>query len=235
LNVSEWFIRRPVATSLLMAAIALFGALAYWLLPVSNLPNVDFPTITVNASLPGGDPGTISSAIASPLERQFTTIAGVDSMTSSSSTGSTGITLVFDLDRDIDGAAVDLQTAIAEVTPLLPAGMPAPPSFRKVNPADEPFLHLALTSRTVPLWVLDDYAETLVAPRISIVPGVAQVQVNGQQKYAVRVQVDPKSSRPNRLASTISTRPSRAGTSTCRPASCSARTRRTASRPADSS
>jgi HAE1 family hydrophobic/amphiphilic exporter-1 len=175
-----------------MAAIALFGALAYWVLPVSNLPNVDFPTITVNASLPGGDPGTISSAIASPLERQFTTIAGVDSMTSSSSTGSTGITLVFDLDRNIDGAAVDLQTAIAEVTPLLPSGMPAPPSFKKVNPADEPFLHLALTSRTVPLWVLDDYAETLVAPRISIVPGVAQVQVNGQQKYAVRVQVDPK-------------------------------------------
>src|ERR1700730_3960200 len=197
-----------------MAAIALFGLRAYRRLPVTQLPHVAFPTINVSASLPGGDPGTMSSAIASPLERQFTTIAGVDSMTSSSSTGSTGITLVFDLDRDIDGAAVDLQTAIAEVTPLLPAGMPAPPSFRKVNPAEEPFLHLALTSRTVPLWVLDDYAETLVAPRISIVPGVAQVQVNGQQKYAVRVQVDPKSSRPNRLASTISTRPSRAGTST---------------------
>ena len=192
MNVSEWFIRRPVATSLLMAAIALLGLLAYRLLPVSNLPNVDFPTISVNASLPGGDPGTMSSAIASPLERQFTTIAGVDSMTSSSSTGSTGITLQFDLDRDIDGAAVDLQAAIAEVAPLLPPGMLAPPGFKKVNPADEPFLHLALTSRTIPIWTLDEYAETLVAPRISMVPGVAQVQVNGQQKYAVRVQVDPR-------------------------------------------
>jgi hydrophobe/amphiphile efflux-1 (HAE1) family protein len=175
-----------------MAAIALFGLLAYRLLPVSNLPNVDFPTINVNASLPGGDPNTMSSAIASPLERQFTTIAGIDSMTSSSSTGSSQVTLQFALDRDIDGAAVDLQAAIAEVAPLLPPGMPAPPGFRKVNPADEPFLHLALTSRTVPIWVLDDYAETIVAPRISIVPGVAQVQVNGQQKYAVRVQVDPR-------------------------------------------
>ncbi|HEY2153273.1 MAG TPA: efflux RND transporter permease subunit [Vicinamibacterales bacterium] len=192
MNVSDWFIRRPVATSLLMAAIALFGLLAYRLLPVSNLPNIDFPTLTVNASLPGGDPSIMSSAIATPLERQFTTIAGIDSMTSSSSTGSTGITLQFDLDRDIDGAAVDLQAAIAEVVPLLPPGMLAPPGFKKVNPADEPFLHLALTSRTIPIWTLDDYAETLVAPRISMVPGVAQVQVNGQQKYAVRVQVDPR-------------------------------------------
>src|SRR5262249_34185058 len=132
------------------------------------------------------------SAVAQPLERQFTTIAGIDEMTSSSSTGSTGVTLQFDLDRDIDGAAVDLQAAIAEVVPLLPPGMPAPPSFKKVNPADEPFLHLALTSSTLPIWAIDDYAETVVAPRISIVPGVAQVQVNGQQKYAVRVQVDPR-------------------------------------------
>ena len=175
-----------------MAGIALFGALAYQELPVSNLPNVDFPTINVSASLPGGDPSTLSSAIAQPLERQFTTIAGIDEMTSSSSTGSTGVTLQFDVDRDIDGAAVDLQAAIAEVVPLLPPGMPAPPSFKKVNPADEPFLHLALTSSTLPIWAIDDYAETVVAPRISIVPGVAQVQVNGQQKYAVRVQVDPR-------------------------------------------
>ena len=199
MNVSDWFIRRPIATSLLMAAISLFGLLAYRLLPVSNLPNVDFPTISVNASLPGGDPGTMSSAVASPLERQFTTIAGVDSMTSSSTTGSTGITLQFDLDRDIDGAAVDLQAAIAEVAPLLPPGMLAPPGFKKVNPADEPFLHLALTSRTMPIWTLDDYAETLVAPRISMVPGVAQVQVNGQQKYAVRVQVDPRKLRAQQI------------------------------------
>ena len=199
MNVSAWFIRRPVATSLLMAGIALFGVLAYRTLPVSNLPNIDFPTITVNASLPGGDPGTMSSAIASPLERQFTTIAGIDSMTSSSSTGSTAISLQFDLDRDVDGAAVDLQAAIAEVAPLLPPGMLAPPGFKKVNPADEPFLHLALTSRTMPISALDDYAETLVAPRISMVPGVAQVQVNGQQKYAVRVQVDPPKLRAQQI------------------------------------
>ena len=199
MNVSAWFIRRPVATSLLMAAIALFGVLAYRTLPVSNLPNIDFPTITVNASLPGGDPGTMSSAIASPLERQFTTIAGIDSMTSSSSTGTSSVTLQFDLDRDVDGAAVDLQAAIAEVAPLLPPGMLAPPGFKKVNPADEPFLHLALTSRTMPISALDDYAETLVAPRISMVPGVAQVQVNGQQKYAVRVQVDPPKLRAQQI------------------------------------
>jgi HAE1 family hydrophobic/amphiphilic exporter-1 len=191
MNVSEIFIRRPIATSLLMVAIAMFGILAYRALPVSNLPDVDFPTINVGATLPGGDPTTMSSAVASPLERQFTTIAGVDQMTSSSSTGSSTITLQFSLDRDLDSATVDVQTAIAAVMPLLPAGMPAPPSFRKLNPADEPFLHLALTSRTVPMWVLDDYAETLLAPAISMVNGVAQVKVNGATKYAVRVQVDP--------------------------------------------
>jgi HAE1 family hydrophobic/amphiphilic exporter-1 len=191
MNVSELFIRRPIATSLLMAAIAMFGVLAYRALPVSNLPDVDFPTINVGATLPGGDPITMSSAVASPLERQFTTIAGVDQMTSSSSTGSSTVTLQFSLDRDLDSATVDVQTAIAAVMPLLPAGMPAPPSFRKLNPADEPFLHLALTSRTVPMWVLDDYAETLLAPAISMVNGVAQVKVNGATKYAVRVQVDP--------------------------------------------
>jgi HAE1 family hydrophobic/amphiphilic exporter-1 len=191
-NFSEWFIRRPVATSLLMAAITLFGVLAYRLLPVSNLPNIDFPTISVSASLPGADPNTMSSSVASPLERQFTTIAGIDSMTSSSALGSSNVTMQFDLDRDIDSAAVDVQAAIAEAVPLLPPGLLAAPGFRKVNPADEPFLHLALTSRTVPIWILDDYAETVVAPRISMVQGVAQVQVNGQQKYAVRVQVDPR-------------------------------------------
>ena len=192
MNISEIFIRRPIATSLLMAAIAMFGLLAYRELPVSNLPDVDFPTISVSASLPGGDPVTMSSAVASPLERQFTTIAGIDSMTSSSSLGSSTVTMQFDLSRDIDSATIDVQTAIAAVMPLLPAGMPAPPSFKKVNPADEPFLHLALTSRTVPLWVLDDYAETLIAPGVSMVSGVAQVQVGGATKYAVRVQVDPE-------------------------------------------
>ena len=135
-NVSEVFIRRPIATSLIMLGIAGMGIVAYRVLPISDLPNVDFPTLNVNASLPGGDPATMSSAVASPLERQFTTIAGIDEMTSSSSTGSSNVTLQFDLNRDIDSAAVDVQTAIAAVMPLLPAGMPAPPSFRKFNPAD---------------------------------------------------------------------------------------------------
>ena len=174
-----------------MAAIALFGVVAYRALPVSDLPQVDYPTLNVSAGLPGGDPGTMASAVASPLERQFTTIAGLDAMTSSSGTGSTNITLQFDLDRDIDSAAVDVQTAIAAVMPLLPAGMPSPPSFRKNNPADQPILMLNLTSNTLPMSALDDYAETMIAPRISMVSGVSQVQVQGASKYAVRVQVDP--------------------------------------------
>ena len=191
MNVSALFIRRPIATSLIMLGIAAFGVLAYRALPVSDLPNVDFPTLNVGAGLPGGDPGTMASAVASPLERQFTTIAGIDEMTSSSSTGSSNVTLQFDLNRDIDSAAVDVQTAIAAVMPLLPAGMPAPPSFRKFNPADSPIMFLGLTSEVVPMYVLDDYAETMIAPRISMVSGVSQVQVQGAQKYAVRVQVDP--------------------------------------------
>jgi HAE1 family hydrophobic/amphiphilic exporter-1 len=191
-NPSEVFIRRPIATSLLMAAIALFGVVAYRALPVSDLPQVDYPTLNVSASLPGGDPGTMASAVASPLERQFTTIAGLDSMTSRSSSGSTNVTLQFDLGRDIDSATVDVQTAIAAVMPLLPAGMPSPPSFRKNNPADQPIITINITSNTLPMSVLDDYAETMIAPRISMVSGVSQVQVQGAQKYAVRVQVDPE-------------------------------------------
>jgi hydrophobic/amphiphilic exporter-1 (mainly G- bacteria), HAE1 family len=191
LNISEVFIRRPIATSLLMAGIALFGVVAYRGLAVSDLPSVDFPTIQVQVGLPGADPTTMASSVATPLERQFTSIAGLDSMTSTSSTGSTQITLQFDLDRDIDGAAVDVQTAISEATPLLPAGLPAPPSFRKANPADQPIMYMALTSATLPLWAIDEYAETLVAQRLSMVSGVAQVQVWGSTKYAVRVQVDP--------------------------------------------
>jgi hydrophobic/amphiphilic exporter-1 (mainly G- bacteria), HAE1 family len=191
LNISEIFIRRPIATSLLMAGIALFGVVAYRGLAVSDLPSVDFPTIQVSVGLPGADPTTMASAVATPLERQFTSIAGLDSMTSTSSTGNTQISLQFDLDREIDGAAVDVQTAISEATPLLPAGLPAPPSFRKANPADQPIMYMALTSATLPLWAVDEYAETLVAQRLSMVSGVAQVQVWGSAKYAVRVQVDP--------------------------------------------
>src|SRR5215471_14654626 len=179
MNPSEVFIRRPIATSLIMLGIAVFGVVAYRSLAVSDLPNVDFPTLNVGAGLPRADPGTMASAVASPLERQFTTIAGLDEMTSSSSTGGTNVTLQFDLERDIDSAAVDVETAIAAVMPLLPSGMPAPPSFRKFNPADSPIMYFALTSRTVPMPVVDDYAENQLAPRMSMVSGVSQVMVWG--------------------------------------------------------
>jgi HAE1 family hydrophobic/amphiphilic exporter-1 len=191
MNISETFIRRPIATSLLMLGIALFGVIAYRALPVSDLPQVDYPTINVSANLPGANPDTMASAVATPLERQFTTIAGLDSMISSSSQNSTNITLQFNLSRDIDGATVDVETAIAEAMPLLPPGMPTPPSFRKVNPGDSPILSIFLTSPTLRLSDLDEYAETMVAQRISMVSGVAQVMVYGSAKYAVRVQVDP--------------------------------------------
>ena len=174
-----------------MAGIALFGVIAYRTMPVSDLPTVDYPTISVSASLPGADPNTMSSAVASVLERQFTGISGLDSMTSRSSTGSTNISLQFSLDRDIEGAAVDVQSAIAAVTPLLPAGLPAPPSFRKQNPSEQPIIFLSLISDTLPMSTIDEFAETQVAPRISMINGVSQVQVQGQQKYAVRVQIDP--------------------------------------------
>jgi HAE1 family hydrophobic/amphiphilic exporter-1 len=190
-NFSRTFIQRPIATSLLMLGIAVFGLMSYRALPVSDLPAVDFPTLTISASLPGANPATMASAVATPLERQFTTIAGIDNMTSSNSMGSTQITLQFDLDRDIDGAAVDVQTAIAAATPLLPPGMPSPPSFRKVNPSDSPIMFLTLVSDTLPLSKLDEYAQTAVAQRISMVPGVAQVNVMGGQKFAVRVKANP--------------------------------------------
>ena len=193
MNISEIFIRKPIATSLLMLGIALFGVVAYRALPVSDLPNVDFPTLVVGASLPGANPSTMASAVATPLERQFTSIAGLDSMTSVSSTGSTSITLQFDLARGIDSAAVDVQTAIAAASPLLPAGMPAPPSFRKYNPADSPVMFMGLTSETLGLSQIDEYAESRIAQRISMVDGVAQVSVMGAQKYAVRIQLDPDS------------------------------------------
>jgi HAE1 family hydrophobic/amphiphilic exporter-1 len=175
-----------------MVAIAMFGVLAYRVLPVSDLPQVAYPTINVSASLPGADPNTMASAVASPLERQFTTIAGVDSITSSSNAGSTNITLQFDLGREIDSATVDVQTAIAEVMPLLPPTMTSPPSFRKNNPADQPILMLNLYSKTLTMSALDEFAENLIAPRISMISGVSQVQVQGAAKYAVRVQIDPE-------------------------------------------
>ena len=145
------FIRRPVLTTLLMAAILIFGLMAYRLLPVNDLPNVDFPTIQVSAALPGASPETMASAVATVLERQFTTIAGIDSMTSTSALGLTQITIQFTLSRDIDAAAQDVQAAITKSAPLLPAGMPTPPSYQKVNPADQPVIYLALSSPTLPL------------------------------------------------------------------------------------
>jgi HAE1 family hydrophobic/amphiphilic exporter-1 len=191
MNFSETFIRRPIATSLMMAAIALFGLVAYRSLPVSDLPNVDFPTLLVTASLPGASPDTMASAVATPLENQFSNISGLDSMTSTNSLGSTQVTLEFVLNKSLDGAAVDVQSAITQAARLLPTGMPTPPTFTKVNPADQPIIYLAITSPTLPLWTLDEYAETRIAQRISMVSGVAQVQVLGAQKYAVHVQVDP--------------------------------------------
>ncbi len=192
MNISQTFIERPIATSLLMGAIALFGAVAYNSLAVSDLPNVDFPTLLVTASLPGASPETMAAAVATPLENQFSTIAGLNSMTSSNSLGNTQITLEFDLNRKLDGAAVDVQAAITQASRLLPQGMPTPPTFTKVNPADQPILYIALTTPgTLPLWTLDEYAETRIAQRISMISGVAQVQVLGAQKYAVHVQMDP--------------------------------------------
>ena len=190
--MAELFIKRPVMTTLVMLAVLLFGWMAYFRLPVSDLPNVDFPTILVNASLPGATPDTMASAVALPLEKQFSTIAGLDSMTSSSSQGSTSITLQFTLSRSLDGAAQDVQAAITKAGRDLPQNMPSPPSYQKVNPADQPVLYMTLRSPTLPLSEVDEYAETLIAQRISTVTGVAQVQVNGAQKYAVRVQLDPQ-------------------------------------------
>jgi HAE1 family hydrophobic/amphiphilic exporter-1 len=174
-----------------MAGVALFGVIGYQNLSVSDLPNVSFPTLVVSATLPGANPDTMASAVATPLERQFTTIAGLDSMISSNSLGVTSITLQFNLDRNLDSAAVDVQTAIAEATPLLPVGMPSPPSFRKNNPADSPVMFLVVTGDSRPIWEVDDYAERVIAQRISTINGVAQVGVFGAQKYAVHVKVDP--------------------------------------------
>ena len=191
MNISALFIKRPVMTTLVMAGILIFGIVAYRLLPVSDLPTVDYPTISVSASLAGASPETMASAVATPLEKQFSTIPGVDQMTSESEQGSTSITLQFALDRDVDAAAQDVQAAISQTLRRLPDGI-IPPSYRKVDPSASPILYLALTSRTMPLTELDEYGETYLAQRISTVSGVAQVQVYGSHKYAVRIQLDPQ-------------------------------------------
>ncbi len=191
MSLSELFIKRPIMTTLVMAAILIFGIFAYRLLPVSDLPNVDFPTILVSASLPGASPDTMASSVATPLEKQFSTIAGIDSMTSTSSLGQTNITIQFNLSRSLDGAALDVQAAITAAGGQLPPEMPTPPTFQKVNPADSPILYLALSSPTMKLSDVDEAAETTIAQNISMVNGVAQVQVYGAQKYAMRAQLDP--------------------------------------------
>ncbi|HEU4587835.1 MAG TPA: efflux RND transporter permease subunit [Gemmatimonadales bacterium] len=190
MDFTTLFIRRPVMTSLVMIAILFFGIVAYRELPVSDLPNVDYPTITVTASLPGASPETMAATVATPLERQFSTIAGIDNMTSTSSLGQTQIVIQFALDRDIDAAAQDVQAAITQTLRTLPQGL-LPPSYQKTNPASAPILTLALTSDAVPLWTLDEVGETTIAQRLSMVSGVAQVLVYGSQKYAVRIQLDP--------------------------------------------
>jgi len=190
-SIPEFFIGRPITTTLVTFGILLFGIVGYRALPVSDLPNVDYPTIQVNAVLPGASPETMAASVATPLERQFSTIAGVDSMNSSSSLGTTSITVQFSLDRNIDAAAQDIQAAIAKAANQLPPSMPSPPTYQKVNPADQPILYIAVSSPTLPLYQVDEYAETLMSERISMVSGVAQVQVFGSQKYAVRIQFDP--------------------------------------------
>src|SRR6201999_743434 len=191
MNISETFIRRPIATSLLMMGILIFGAASYPLLPVASLPTVDFPTISVSASLPGASPDTMASSVATPLEQQFAAIPGLAQMTSTSGLGSTSITLQFDLDRNIDGAAGDVQTAINAAGGLLPKDLPNPPTYKKVNPADRAILIYAVSSDTLPMSKVDDYAYTILAQRISTTPGVAQVNIGGEQKYASRVQINP--------------------------------------------
>ena len=192
MNLPALCIRRPVMTTLLTGALCVFGAMAYRFLPVSDLPNIDFPTLVVTAYLPGATPETMASAVATPLEQQFSTIAGIDTMTSSSSLGATSITLQFALERNIDAAAQDVQSAIAAVQRRLPSDMPAPPSFRKTNPADTPILFISVVSPSLPLSVVHEFAETRIAQRISMIDGVALVQVFGAQKYALRVQLDPR-------------------------------------------
>ncbi|HET6145324.1 MAG TPA: efflux RND transporter permease subunit [Candidatus Acidoferrales bacterium] len=199
MSIPERFIQRPIATTLVMMAILLFGIASYRVLPVSDLPNVDYPTISVNANLPGANPDTMAAAVALPLEKQFSNIAGLDSMISSNRVGATSIVLQFNLDRNLDGAAQDVQAAISQAARQLPPGMPAPPSYYRQNPADYPVLFLALTSDTLELSAVDEYAETYIAPSVSTVNGVALVQIYGQFKYAPHIQLDPEALATRRI------------------------------------
>jgi HAE1 family hydrophobic/amphiphilic exporter-1 len=192
MNISAPFIHRPVATGLLMAGLLLCGIVAYRLLPVAALPNVNYPTIAITAQFPGADPQTMAATVATPLEQQLTQIPGVTQMSSMSALGFTSITVQFELSRTVDSAATDVLAAINAASPYLPAGIPFPPTIRKVNPADTPILVLGLTSDTLPLTTVDAYAENILVPKISVIPGVGLVGVGGQQTPAIRVRVDPQ-------------------------------------------
>ncbi len=191
MSLSELCIRRPVFTTLLMMTFLIFGLFAFRQLPVAALPKVDFPTINISARLPGASPETMASSVAAPLEREFASISGITSMSSVSQQGTTNITLQFDLDRNIDGAALDVQAALSSAARRLPAELPTPPSFRKVNPADQPVLFMVLTSNTAPLSTVHEYGENVLQQQIAQLPGVAQVNIFGAQKYAVRILVNP--------------------------------------------
>jgi hydrophobic/amphiphilic exporter-1 (mainly G- bacteria), HAE1 family len=191
MNIPGFFIGRPITTTLITAGIIIFGVVAYRALAVDDLPNVDYPTLQVSAGLPGANPDTMATAVATPLERQFTTIAGLESMTSTNTAGSTNITLRFALSRNIDAAGQDVQAAISRVLSQLPPNMPSPPSYQKVNPGDQPMLFIAVSSTVLPLYQVDEYAENVLAQRISMSPGVAQVMIYGSQKYAVRIDLNP--------------------------------------------
>ena len=190
-GISKWFIQRPVATTLLTAAVALLGVFAFPLLPIAPLPEADFPTIQINARLPGASPETMASAVATPLERRFGRISGVTEITSSSMLGTTSVTMQFDLERDVEAAARDVQAAINAAGGDLPPNLPTRPNYRKVNPADAPILIVSLASKTLPLAQLFDTANTVLAQKIAQVPGVGQVTLGGGQQPAVRVQADP--------------------------------------------
>jgi HAE1 family hydrophobic/amphiphilic exporter-1 len=192
MNLSEIFVRRPIMTTLVMAAILIFGFMSYRLLPISDLPSVDYPTIQVSAARPGASPETMAASVARPLEKQFSSIAGLDSLNSTSTLGRTQITLQFNLDRNIDDAALDVESAISSASGQIPNDLPNPPTYSKVNPADQPILYLYLDSPTLPLSEVDNYAQTYLAQKLSTINGVAQVQVYGSQKYAARIQLDPQ-------------------------------------------
>src|SRR4051812_7483969 len=191
MNLSRGFIERPVMTALITFDILMFGTIAFRALPVAALPSVDYPTISVSAFVPGASPETMASSVATPLEREFSTIAGITAMNSVNALGSTTITVQFSLERKIDAAAQDVQAAISRAGGRLPTSMPRPPSYQKVNPAEQPILYLSLDSDTLPMSTVNEYADTMLAQRISMVEGVSRVMIYGAQKFAVRVQVDP--------------------------------------------